>query len=112
MGERPVGMTIERVNNDRGYEPGNCVWTTQAAQGRNRRTCKLTEDRANEALGRLEHGEPVASVAQRIAVSSEMVRRIRNRKSWTNLTPFVGAPNMIEREEASNATFHTNAGDL
>lgn len=31
------GLTIERVNNDGNYEPGNCIWTTQAVQNRNKR---------------------------------------------------------------------------
>ena len=30
-------VTIERVNNELGYEPGNCVWASYAAQARNRR---------------------------------------------------------------------------
>ena len=26
MGERPPGCDLHRIENDRGYEPGNCVW--------------------------------------------------------------------------------------
>lgn len=32
------GMTLERVDNDGGYNASNCVWTTQAAQNRNKRS--------------------------------------------------------------------------
>lgn len=37
MGERPKGMTLDRENNARGYEPGNCRWATRSEQNRNRR---------------------------------------------------------------------------
>ncbi len=35
MGECPPGLTIERIDNKRGYEPGNCIWATRAVQARN-----------------------------------------------------------------------------
>lgn len=38
MGLPPEGMTLERQDNDRDYEPGNCIWATVQAQARNRRT--------------------------------------------------------------------------
>lgn len=41
MGDRPVGMTLEREDNDKGYEPGNCVWATPAQQVRNRSNARL-----------------------------------------------------------------------
>lgn len=38
MGPRPPGLTLERTDNARGYEPGNCVWATHRDQSLNRRS--------------------------------------------------------------------------
>ena len=42
MGERPSGdHSIERIDNDRGYEPTNCRWELWKAQCRNMRTNRI-----------------------------------------------------------------------
>jgi hypothetical protein len=37
MGERPHGMTLDRINVNGNYEPSNCRWSTQKTQINNRR---------------------------------------------------------------------------
>lgn len=37
MGECPEGLTLDRINNNGNYEPGNCRWATHSEQNKNQR---------------------------------------------------------------------------
>ncbi|MCZ6897662.1 MAG: AP2 domain-containing protein [Betaproteobacteria bacterium] len=40
MGERPDNLTLERIDNEKGYEPSNCKWATRQEQSINQRMKK------------------------------------------------------------------------
>lgn len=37
IGPKPKGLTLDRIDNERGYEPGNVRWATYSQQSYNRR---------------------------------------------------------------------------
>ncbi len=37
MGNKPIGMTLERINNNGDYMPNNCKWASWTDQHRNQR---------------------------------------------------------------------------
>jgi len=44
MGERPIGLDLDRINNDGNYEPSNCRWTTRSANLKNTRPRKRRDN--------------------------------------------------------------------
>lgn len=74
MGGAPDGLTIDRIDNERGYEADNCRWATRKAQVRHTR--RRTE---------YEHGGTRRSLiewAETLGVSHELLRG-RLRRGWS-----------------------------
>jgi len=82
VGKRPSSKhSIDRINNDKGYEHGNLRWPTRQEQNRNRRDNKLTARDAEEI--RNLRGQCTQRVlAERYRVHPATIYKIQAGKIW------------------------------
>lgn len=74
MGERPVGMTLDRIDLNGDYEPSNCRWATADKQSENRRnTILVAQGDEQISLRRfaMTNGVPYKAIHKRVLRGQE-----------------------------------------
>jgi ribosomal protein S25 len=79
MGECPPKLTLERLDNAKGYEPSNCKWATRKEQNRNTRRTKFSPEKA--ALIRQDIRSQRA-IARAYGVSRSAIALIKRGINW------------------------------
>lgn len=74
MGVRPSGTSIDRIDCNKGYEPGNCRWATRIEQARNTRATKNYEMDGRSMC--------LAAWAEEFGVSQAVVRKRVSVMGW------------------------------
>lgn len=93
MGDRPPGHTLDRIDPNGHYEPGNCRWATRAQQSRNTRSNKLSAEDVTRMRGMRLAGSTYTQLATEFGVSWSHVRKVITGRMWKEADiPLTPAP--------------------
>jgi len=86
MGERPKGLTIERIDNDKGYFPKNCKWATMKDQLRNRRNVRLNPLKASVIKKLLTDSQLLQKeIAELFGVNKSTICDVNKGRRWADI---------------------------
>jgi hypothetical protein len=87
IGARPPKTVLDRIDRDRGYEPGNVRWVTPEVSSRNRRkpvfNTRLTEAQIDTIITLRNEGHRIVDIALAVGVPPTTVDKVLRRFRMT-----------------------------
>lgn len=84
MGEKPQDSSLDRIDNDRGYEPGNCRWVTNEINSQNRSSTRLNAVAAVLIRVIRRRGATLPALGNAFGVHSSTISTLVRGETWRN----------------------------
>lgn len=86
MGDKPDGThTIDRINVNGNYTPGNCRWATQSTQQQNRRNNVMNPVMVRKIRKMFTAGKTHKQIADHFNIATMNIYHLLNGKTWKNV---------------------------